>query len=226
MVRNVRPDAAIVWNHPARRALLVFSAVTLLFLVAPDSLAVPYARQHGHGAIAAGVLAASQPLGVAVGAWLFIRFVPVRTQGRCLLPFGLVSGLALSLTAAVPPIWIAAVLWACSGVAQSALVSTIAAYNIVTDRSQRGRANGMASATIAVTQGMGFLLWGGIAQWRGAAAGVAWAGVVGLLIMSILRYTWPHDVVDRAWERLARAQESQLGDPATTVTGKAAPAPS
>jgi MFS family permease len=202
--------------------LLAFSAVTLLFLIAPDSLAVPYARQHGHGAIAAGVLAASQPFGVAVGAWLFIRFVPVRVQGHCLLPFGVVSGLALTLTATVPPIWLAAMLWACSGVAQSALVSTIAAYNIVTDRSQRGRANGMASATIAVTQGMGFLLWGGIAEWRGAAAGVAWAGVIGLLIVSVLRYTWPHDVVDRAWEKLARAQENQAGEPAPAVTGKAA----
>ena len=225
MVRNVKPDLAIVWQHPARRVLLAFSAATLIFLIAPDSLAVPYARQHGHGAVAAGVLAASQPFGVAVGAWLFIRFVPVRWQGRCLLPFGVVSAIAMILTAAVPPVWLAAVLWACSGLAQSSLVSTIAAYNIVTDRAHRGRANGMASATIAVTQGLGFLVWGGIAEWRGAAAGVAWAGVVGLLIVSLLRYAWPHDVVDRAWDRLARAQESP-GEPGVSVTGTAVPAPS
>ena len=43
MVRNVVPDLAIVWEHPARRALLTFSAVTLLFLIAPDALAVAYA---------------------------------------------------------------------------------------------------------------------------------------------------------------------------------------
>jgi hypothetical protein len=95
----------------------------------------------------------------------------------------------------------------CSGLAQCFLVATIAAYNIVTDRKVRGRANGLAAASIAVTQGLGFLIWGGLAQWRGAAAGVAWAGVTGLLIMAIARYLWPRAVIDAAWAKLAGAQD-------------------
>jgi hypothetical protein len=209
LVRNAVPDLAIVWRHPARRALLTFSSFALLFLIAPDSLAVPYARQHGHGAVAAGILAASQPFGIALGAWLFIRFVPIRRQARALLPLGVVGAVSLSLTALVPPVWLACVFWACSGLSQCFLVATIAAYNVVTERALRGRANGMAAASIAVTQGLGFLMWGGVADWEGAAAGVALAGVAGLAIMTIARYVWPYDVIDEAWHKLAGAQEQQ-----------------
>jgi MFS family permease len=207
LVRGALPDLAIVWRHPARRALLMFSAFSLIFLIAPDSLAVAYARQHGQGAVVAGLLAASQPLGVALGAWAFIKFVPVHVQGRFLLPLGVVGAACLVLTCTVPPIGLLCVLWIGSGLAQAFLVATIAAYNVVTDRAVRGRANGLAAATIAITQGVGFLLWGAVAEWRGAAAGVAWAGITGLLVMAIARYLWPHDVIDGAWAKLASAQE-------------------
>jgi MFS family permease len=207
LLRRVVPDLGIVWSHPARRVLLMFTAASLIFMIAPDSLAVAYARQHGHGAVAAGLLAASQPFGIAVGAWLFIKFVPTREQGRYLLPLGAAGGLALALTCLVPPVPVACALWMLSGMAQAFVVATIAAYNVVTDRSLRGRANGLAAASIAVTQGFGFLIWGGVADFEGAAAGVAWAGITGLLIVTIARYFWPYDVIDGAWEKLAGAQE-------------------
>lgn len=206
MMRQVRPDLAIVWRHPTRRALLLFSAMVLIFVISPDALAVPYARQHGHGAVAAGALAAAQPFGVAVGAWLFVKYVPVRFQGRWLIPLSAMSAVALALTATVPPIWLACALWAVSGMGQAVIVATIAAYNVVTDRSQRARANGFAAATIAVTQGIGFVIWGGLAEHAGAAAGVAWAGVTGLLILAVIRYLWPDDIIDDAWAKLAKVQ--------------------
>jgi hypothetical protein len=207
MMRNAMPDLGIVLRHPARRALLLFSASSLLFLIAPDSLAVPYARQHGHGAVAAGILAAAQPCGVALGAWLFIKFVRPPLQARLLLPLAACGALMLTATAAVPPVWLAGLLWGLSGVCQAFMVTTIAAYNVVTDRSMRGRANGLAAASISITQGVGFLLWGSVAQWQGSAAGVAWAGVAGLLIVSLVRYAWPTDVIAQVWQRLAGAQE-------------------
>ena len=207
MLRQIGPDLAIVLRHPVRRTLLLFAALVLTFLIAPDSLAVPYSRQHGHGAVAAGVLAASQPFGIALGAWLFVKFVSPRVQGRYLLPLTVFSAVALTLTATVPPLWLACALWACSGLGQACIITTIAAYNVVTDRAVRGRANGLAAATIAVTQGVGFLAWGGLADFAGAAAGVAWAGVTGLVIVAFLRFVWPYDVLDEAWDRLARAQD-------------------
>jgi hypothetical protein len=205
---DIGPNFRLVLNSRTRRAMLLLSSAALLFLIAPEGLAVAYAREHGHGAVAAGLLTASQPLGIAVGAWLFIKYVPVRRQGQLLLPLAGTGAGVLALTALVPPIWLACVLWGLAGVMQCFLVTTIAAYNVGTDRTLRGRANGIASATIAVSQGLGFLIWGAIGEWRGAAAGVAWAGVTGLLIMSLVRYSWPYDDIELAWDNLDAAQRS------------------
>ena len=205
---DIGPNFVLVLKSRTRRAMLLLSAAALLFLIAPEGLAVAYAREHGHGAVAAGLLTASQPLGIAVGAWLFIKYVPARRQGQLLLPLAGTGAAVLTLTALVPPIWLACVLWGLAGVMQCFLVTTIAAYNVGTDRALRGRANGIASATIAVSQGLGFLIWGAVGEWRGAAAGVAWAGVAGLLIMSLVRFSWPYEDIEVAWDNLDAAQRS------------------
>jgi Na+/melibiose symporter-like transporter len=203
---DIVPSMTQVLSSRTRRAMLLLSAAALLFLIAPEALAVAYARQHGHGAVAAGVLLAAQPLGVALGAWLFITFVPPRRQGRLLLPLAATGALLLALTSLVPPIWLACVIWMLAGVMQCFLVTTIAAYNVVTDRALRGRANGIAAATISISQGLGFLVWGAVGNWRGAAAGIAWAGVAGLVIMSLVRFSWPDAEIEAAWDKLDAAQ--------------------
>jgi MFS family permease len=205
---DIRPNLVLVLQSRTRRAMLLLSSAALLFLIAPEGLAVAYAREHGHGAVGAGFLTASQPLGIALGAWLFIKYVPARRQGQLLLPLAGSGAAVLTLTALVPPIWLACVLWCLAGVMQCFLVTTIAAYNVGTDRGLRGRANGIASATIAISQGLGFLIWGAVGEWRGAAAGVAWAGVAGLLIMSLVRFSWPYDDIEVAWDNLDAAQRS------------------
>ena len=206
LAREIGPTVVVVLASRSRRALLWLSGGALLFLIAPESLAVAYAREHGHGAVAAGLLTAAQPLGIAVGAWAFINFVPARHQGRWLLPLAWGGAFMLTLTAFVPPIWLTFVLWTASGAMQCFLVATIAAYNMSTERSLRGRANGVAAAAIFIAQGLGFLVWGAVGTWRGAAAGVAWAGVIGLLIMGLVRFWWPTEEIADAWRKLEAAQ--------------------
>jgi Na+/melibiose symporter-like transporter len=210
LLAELGPTLRQVLSSRTRRAMLLLSAAALLFLIAPESLAVAYARQHGHGAVAAGLLTASQPLGIALGAWLFISYVPPRRQGRLLLPLASAGAVCLVLTSLVPPVWLACVLWMLAGVMQCFLVTTIAAYNVATDRALRGRANGIAAATISISQGLGFLIWGAVGTWRGAAAGVAWAGVAGLLIMSLVRFSWPDAEIEAAWDRLDAAQRRSV----------------
>ncbi len=205
LARNLGPDLRLIVGDPARRSLVLLVASSLVFLIAPEALAVAYAKQQGHGPIAVGLLTAAQPCGVAIGAWLFVRFFPPAVQGRWLLRLPILGALLLAATALVPPIPVAAALWMASGLTQCFVVTSIATYNVVTEPALRGRANGLASASIALTQGIGFALWGAIGNWRGAAAGVAWAGVAGLLVVSVLRYFWPHDVIRVASGRLAAA---------------------
>jgi MFS family permease len=208
LIADVGPSLRMVLQSRTRRAMLMLSAGGLLFLIAPEGLAVAYAHEHGRGAVAVGLLTAAQPFGIALGAWLFIKYVPARVQARWLLPLASCGAFSLALTALVPPIWLACVLWMISGVFQCFLITTIAAYNIATDRALRGRANGIAAAAISISQGLGFLIWGAVGTLLGAAAGVAWAGVVGLVVMSFVRFGWPEDEIKVAWDKLDAAQHN------------------
>jgi Transmembrane secretion effector len=208
LLRAVGPDLRVVVGDPVRRSLVALTAASLVFLIAPEALAVAYTKQQGHGPIAVGLLTAAQPCGVALGAWLFVRYVPPHVQGRWLLRLPVAAAGFLALTAVVPPIPIAALLWMASGASQCFVITCIATYNVITEPGLRGRANGLASAAISLTQGLGFALWGAVGNWQGAAAGVAWAGVAGLLIVVVLRFSWPHDAIRAAWGRLAAAQQA------------------
>jgi MFS family permease len=208
LISEVRPTLALVLASRVRGSLLLLASTALVFLVAPEGLSIAYARQHGHGAVAAGLLMASEPFGIAVGSWLFIKYVPPRQQGRMLLPLATGGAGVLAVAALVPPIWLACVIWMLAGVSECFLVTTIAAYNITTERPLRGRANGVASAAISLAQGLGFLAWGAVGSWRGAAAGVAWAGVAGLLLVALVRFSWPDDEIAAAWDDLEVARQN------------------
>lgn len=205
LLRNLGPDMRRVVADPARRYLVLACACALLFLIAPEGLAVAYVRQQGHGALAAGLLSAAQPCGVALGAWWYVR-LPPNQQGRWLLRMPVIGAALLTLTAFAPPVWLTALIWLASGVTQCFVVTSIAAYNVITDSALRGRANGLASSSICLTQGLGFAVWGLVGDAQGAAAGVAWAGVAGLLLVSVLWYFWPDDALGAVWERLAVAE--------------------
>ncbi len=205
MFRELGPGIREVLSLPVRRALLALGTFSVMFLIAPEALAVAYSQQHGGGAVAAGVLSAAQPVGVAIGAWLLVRFVPLRIQIRALLPSAGLCALIIASTAFVTslPLWVTVVLWVLSGVPMCFVVTTIGVYNTVTERALRGRAIGVASAGIAVTQGAGFLLWGALGSWWDASTGVTAAGIFGVVVVLILRWRWPHAIIAATGEELA-----------------------
>jgi hypothetical protein len=197
IVADLRPGLHTVLALPVRRALLLLGTLSVMFLIAPEALAVAYSRQHGGGAVGAGVLSAAQPAGVALGAWLMVKFIPMRTQLRLLLPMAgfcaiLLAATELMSSLPVSTLPVTVVLWAVSGLPMCFVVTTVGVYNSVTTPDLRGRAIGVAMAGIAITQGLGFLLWGAVGSWQDAAAGVTWAGVFGIAIVGLLWSKWPH----------------------------------
>jgi MFS family permease len=195
IVADLRPGLHAVLALPVRRALLLLGTLSVMFLIAPEALAVAYSRQHGGGAVGAGVLSAAQPAGVAFGAWLMVKFMPMRTQLRLLLPLALLCAVLLAVTGLMPSIPATVALWALSGLPMCFVVTTVGVYNSVTAPALRGRAIGVAMAGIAITQGLGFLLWGAVGSWQDAAAGVSWAGVFGVAIVGLLWSKWPHEAM-------------------------------
>jgi MFS family permease len=198
ILRDLGPGFRDVLSVPVRRALFALGTLSVMFLIAPEALAVAYSRQHGGGAVAAGFLSAAQPTGIAVGAWLLVKYVPLRAQLKALLPSAALCAVVLTATCLVSSVPATVVLWVASGLPMCFVVTTIGVYNSVSDRASRGRAIGLAMAGIAVTQGLGFLLWGAIGSWRDASTGVTWAGIFGLALVAFLWSRWPHQEIAAA----------------------------
>ncbi len=197
MVEGMR----LVFRDPARRALVLLVSGGLLFVIAPEGLAIAYAAEKQGGARAAGLLTAAGPLGMVAGAWALARFVKPRTQAELLLPLVAACMVPLAATWFSPPLWLAFVLWTITGMFQAFMIPTIAAFNLVTDASARGRANGLAAACVSLAQAVGLALWGAIGYWQGAAHAVALAGIVGIVTVLALWVRWPRAAIRAAWTR-------------------------
>lgn len=225
MVTDMVEGAKVVFGDPARRALVLLVAAMLVFAIAPEGLAVAYAHERlphgtdGQVARAIGFLQAAGPLGMSIGAWGLARYIRPRRQADALLPLAVGCMLPLVVTAFAPPIWLACVVWALSGLLSGFSVMAIATFNLITDSSVRGRANGLAAASIALTQAAGLAIWGKVADWQGAASAVAWAGVVGVAVMVVFWLAWRGGAVIGTWRSALSASVTPEPEVSTGMPG-------
>ena len=75
----------LVFDDPAVRALVLLGWGASVFLIAPEAVALAYARADGAGATVGAALMASLPAGAAMGAYLVSRLDPMR-QVRSIVP--------------------------------------------------------------------------------------------------------------------------------------------
>jgi hypothetical protein len=148
-------------------------------------LAAPYAGEIGAGTAAVGLLLAADPLGSAVGAWLFVRFVPVPVPVRMRLVgvLAVVAGAPLVAFALRPALPVAVALLAASGAASAAyLLQAQAGFVRATPDGSRGRAIGFAASGIVAGQGVAVLGGGVLADVAAPSVAIATGGSVGLVL--------------------------------------------
>ncbi|HVL85599.1 MAG TPA: MFS transporter [Pseudonocardia sp.] len=179
---DVREGLRAVLCHPYRRVLA--AAVWLVgCYVVPEALAVPYAAELGAGPAVVGLLMAADPAGSVVGAWLFMRFVPIATRQRALGPLAVLAGVPLALCAFTPGVAASVALWAAAGACATAcLVQAQADFVRATPDVLRGRAIGVAASGLITAQGVAVLLGGLAAEVWGARAAVVGCGVLGAVV--------------------------------------------
>lgn len=199
-LRDLTAGARLVFADPARRALVALGWGSALFLVAPEAVALAYARAEGRSSGWGGLLMAAVPAGAALGAWLVSRW-PHDRQLRSAVP--LAAGACLPLVASwvEPPVGVALVLWFASGASQGFMVTVIATVNLVTPPAFRGRVNGLAAAGFSVASALAFVLAGWVADLLSPARAAALAGLAGLVLLAPLRIAWPSAALRRAVRR-------------------------
>ena len=204
LLADVRSGWRLVFDDPSMRALVLLGWSAAVFLVAPEAVALAYAREDGADPAAGAALMASLPAGAALGAWLIGRLDPLR-QVRTILPLAVLACLPLLATSLAPPWPVALALWFLSGVAQGFMVPLLTTVNLVTPARMRGRVNGLAGGGFALVTASTFLLSGAGADLASPAVAVTFAAVVGLALVGVAHRTWPHGELRRTAARVYRA---------------------
>ncbi|PVZ05310.1 MFS transporter [Actinomycetospora cinnamomea] len=186
---GLRDGARIVVSDRRLRALVALACVSA-FVVTIEGLAAPYAAALGGGPVAVGLLLAANPLGAALGIVVLARLVPPARRDRLLGPLAVASCVPLVASALDPPLAGLIALWVASGLACAYQVPANAAFVAAVPDAHRGQAFGLAVTALRVTQGVGVLLAGLLAERTGPATAVAIAGVVGVVVAVACAAAW------------------------------------
>ena len=203
--RTLRADFGEGWHtifdDPALRALVMLGWGAAVFLVAPEAVALAYARADGADVAAGAALMASLPAGAALGAWLVSRLEPVR-QVSLIIPLAVASCAPLLLTSLAPPWEVALPLWLAAGLSQGFMVPLLTTVNLVSPAELRGRVNGLAGAGFSTITAATFLLAGAMADLATPAVAVTVAAVIGLALVGAAHRTWPTAELQRVAQRI------------------------
>jgi predicted MFS family arabinose efflux permease len=168
----------VLWRDRTVRALIGLSWLAGFF-VAPEGLAVPYARDLGHGTAAAGALLTAIPLGSVIGAFVLLRaFAPVRRQ-PLIAPLAVLAGVPLIICVANPPLVVSLALWTLSGLFTAYEVDAITNVIQLTGESWRGRTASILNSGLIAAQGLGLSLFALIATALTPGRAIALAGLAG-----------------------------------------------
>jgi predicted MFS family arabinose efflux permease len=205
----IAAGARIVGRDARLRSLIVLACVSA-FVVTVEGLAAPYAAELGVGTAAVGVLLAANPLGAATGIVALTRFVAPARRTRLLGPLAVGSCVPLVASALDPTFAVVVGLWVLSGLCCAYQIPANAAFVTAVPDAHRGQAFGLAVTALRVTQGLGVLVSGVIAQGTSPSDAVAISGGLGVLVAF---------GAARSWRRARRGAEAPALDrlPDTTT---------
>jgi predicted MFS family arabinose efflux permease len=184
---ETREGFRIALGRPAPRGLLLIAWWGAAVLLVPEALAAPLSSVVAHGGDSAtGWLLAAQPTGMIIGAFALGRLARPRQRLTLFRPLAVVSALPLVCFAVKPSLTGALLLLVLSGAAWSYQIPLQGAFVDVVPPELRGRAFGVAAGGLQVSQGIGVLVGGGLAEAFGVRPAIVIAGIVGTVVMLVL----------------------------------------
>lgn len=177
---EAREGVAVVVGDPWLLRMLGFSVLAALALIAPEGMAVPVADRLGGGPVTAGLLTASVPAGFVAGSFLVLRLAPQRRLDA-LPALTFLACAPLLVTPLVDSAALLAAVWFVSGTGGALMLVTNASYMTAVPAALRGRAFGVAVATLMAVQGAALVAAGALAEVASPAAAVAAVAMLALL---------------------------------------------
>ncbi len=200
-LRDLVSGARIIAADPVRRQLVLLAWGAAFVLVAPEAVALTYARRLGLPVISGSLLMATVPAGFAIGVYLLGRVPPLR-QVQLMIGLATTSGLLLVATPLVRSPWPVGLLWFGSGLCQAFIVPLITTVTLASRPEQRGLVNGLAGAGFSLANTAAFFVVGALADWTTPANAVGAGGLIGLVFVALVRSRWQRRKIHRVARRI------------------------
>ncbi|MFF9146695.1 MFS transporter [Streptomyces sp. NPDC014861] len=168
------------------RVLMLLFWVPPFFVVVPEALAAPYARELGASTAALGLLMCAMPVGTIAGELLAGAVLRPATRSRLVAPLLLVTFLPFLLYALRPGLALAALALGLSGAAGAYVLGLDAWFVAAVPEEQRGRAMTLMTAGMMTVQGLGMAGAGLVAEFVPVHHVVTGAGVLATVAVAAL----------------------------------------
>jgi MFS family permease len=188
---GVRAGLRLVFGNPALRTPMLLGWLAAFYNAPPEGVAAPLAAALGGGAVAVGLILASQALGSSVGMVAFSRLVAPDSRMRWMNPLAIATCSVLILFAFRPPLPVALAVLCLSGLLDCFQLPANASFVSAAPPEQRSQAFGIAQGGMSLGQGLAMVL-------AGAAAGhfipsyvIAAFGAAGVVVAIIIAVSRP-----------------------------------
>jgi MFS family permease len=168
----------LVFTSPALRIPMLLGWLAA-FYNSPEGVSAPLAAALGGGAVAVGFILAAPAFGASVGAIAFSRFISPAKRVRWMGPLAVAACGVLVLFVFGPPLPIALVLLALSGVFDCYQLAANASFVAATPARQRSQAFGIAQGGMSLGQGVAIVVAGALAEHYAPSLVIAASGAVG-----------------------------------------------
>jgi predicted MFS family arabinose efflux permease len=163
------------------RALLVLCWTPPAFVVVPEALAAPFARETGAGPYAVGLLLAAMPVGAVAGELAVGALLGASARARGALPLAVGMLLPLVCFAPGPALFPALLLLAAAGTGLAYTLALDRWYADAVPEALHGRAMTVMSAGLMTVQGLGMTLGGLGAELAPPHLVITGTGVLGVV---------------------------------------------
>ena len=168
----------LVFTSPALRIPMLLGWLAAFYNI-PEGVSAPLAATLGGGAVAVGLILAAPAFGATVGAIAFSRFVAPARRVRWMSPLAAAACGVLVLFVFRPPLPIALMVLAVSGLFDCYQLAANASFVAATPARQRSQAFGIAQGGMSLGQGVAIVVAGAAAERFAPNLVIAASGAVG-----------------------------------------------
>ena len=181
----------LVFTSPALRIPMLLGWLAAFYNI-PEGVSAPLAATLGGGAVAVGFILAAPALGATVGAITFSRFVAPARRVRWMSPLAVAACAVLMLFVFRPPLPIALLVLAVSGLFNCYQLAANASFVAATPARQRSQAFGIAQGGMSLGQGVAMVVAGAAAEHFAPYFVIAASGAVGVVAAIAIAFGRPH----------------------------------